>query len=543
MQNNQSKNLRAPLPHGHIDPKPDMWVQEAIFGHRFINEQLPFMLVLEALSVCRSDQVDYSNNPLGTIHSETRIFSRDKAKPGYHENLVITIPRQGPLRYLLFAAKSIAEIEKDNPNLSKRELFERWISEINEGYSNAIGIELGKTFAYLEHFASDPDCTNMLDQAIGILQGLRVDALNERRWTSQFTVPHGPHLLFHDLDHRHRLALDRRFFGRGGEMVYLMLNRSCYAEELAPLIHRVFFSPGNQLDMMAEKLSDEPDSPIQAKIGYLPLESHAAYDRMAEDWKTILDVPGTGPAQALRPLSDMTALNLVCYFIERAGDVLGGKNFKVIPLDMSDGGNRSLRSLAKEYLKRTKNIIDRAVEQYIRQEIVKTSEWQNLKKNPASQARSKLAQDAIKKAFLYQKIQNIQNIRKPDELLERFISLALKRTHNQISRLIEPLGKQAGFVTAKKGVGTWFNVSDEFLASLVQSNVSKPQTAGEFLERLYQRYGLVIGPQEAEKAFPSGDIDITMFEANLQALEHRLQGLGFVRRLSDDVAFVFNPYS
>lgn len=540
MPNDNDINSSKLLPSDHIDPKPDMWVQEAIFGHRFVADQLPFMLVLEVLSVCRSDQVDFSKNSF-EVHSDTQIFRRDKARPGHHETLDVIIPKQGPLRYLLFAAKSLAELREENPHCSKQELFSNWIANINEGYGNAVKKKPGESFSYLEErFAKDPDCTDMLDQAIGILQCLRIDALNERRWTSQFTVPHGPHLIFHDLDGR--LSVDRRFFGRGGELVYLMLNRSRHAEELAKLIHNVFFPSDNSLDKMARLLSSEPDSPVRAKIGYLPLLEHPSYDRMAEDWKSILTLPGAGPAQALLPLSNMTALNLVCYFSERAGEVLEG-SFKVIPLDVTDGENRNLRSLAKEYLKRTKNVIDEAVEQYIQQKIEKDPHWLNLRKNPDVKARSDLAKEAIQSTFGYKKIQKDQAVRSPEEWLEQFIALALKRTHNQISKLIEPLGKQAGFVTARRSVGTWFNASDEFLESLVLANISGPLTVDDFIGRLYERYGLVIGPQEARMAFPGGDIDITMFEDNLQRLEHRLQGLGFVRRLSDDVAFVFNPYS
>jgi len=533
-----------PLPHDHIDPKPDMWVQEEIFGHRFVADQLPFMLVLEALSVCRSDQIDIQS---GEIYPDTRIFIHEKAKPDYHENLRITVPKQGPLRYLLFAAKAITEIREDRPYLSENELFDHWIQEINEGYRNAVKKTGVDTFSYLKkRFSSYCDCTSMLEQAIKILKGLQIDALNNRRWTSKFLVPNGPHLLFHDMDGR--MSVDRRFFGRGGEMVYLMLNRSQHAKKLAPLIHRIFFPDDNQLNRIAKLLSCyDSNAHFQSNIGYLPLLNHPSYDRLAEDWIAILDIPGTDPAQALRPLSDMTALNLVCYFIERAGEILGNglsnETFKVIPLDVSDGGNRKLRSIAKEYLKRIKNIIDQAVVQHIHHKIEKTSQWRNLPDTPKAESRSNLAREAIIEAFNSKKITIDDSvIRSPEEWRDHFVNMALKRTHNQTSRLIEPLGKHAGFITGRRSIGTWLNASDEFLESMVLANVSKPMTVWEFLDQIYRRYGLVIGPSEARSAFPGGDIDITLFEANMQELERRLQGLGFVRRLSDDVAFVFNPY-
>ena len=64
----------------------------------------------------------------------------------------------------------------------------------------------------------------------------------------------------------------------------------------------------------------------------------------------------------------------------------------------------------------------------------------------------------------------------------------------------------------------------------------------EFLENLYQRYRIVIGPNEAIKEFPQLPCDILSFEENSRAFERRLTKLGYVKHLSDDCAFVSNPY-
>ncbi|MCY4208458.1 MAG: hypothetical protein OXD29_10985, partial [Roseovarius sp.] len=68
----------------------------------------------------------------------------------------------------------------------------------------------------------------------------------------------------------------------------------------------------------------------------------------------------------------------------------------------------------------------------------------------------------------------------------------------------------------------------------------KPMELREFLAILYNRYGIVIGPQEACKAF--GRIQVERYKNNLAALESRLADLALSERLSDDCAFVINPY-
>ena len=66
----------------HVNKRPiDMWVQEAIFGHRFIEEQKPFMLVLEMLNVCSALQVDKK----GEVYGQMYIFDHAPASERDHE--------------------------------------------------------------------------------------------------------------------------------------------------------------------------------------------------------------------------------------------------------------------------------------------------------------------------------------------------------------------------------------------------------------------------------------------------------------------------
>ena len=57
-----------------------------------------------------------------------------------------------------------------------------------------------------------------------------------------------------------------------------------------------------------------------------------------------------------------------------------------------------------------------------------------------------------------------------------------------------------------------------------------------FLERLWRRYGFVIGSEAGRQEFANANYE--HFKANQRLLEDRLRILGLLKRLSDDCAFV-----
>jgi hypothetical protein len=63
-----------------------------------------------------------------------------------------------------------------------------------------------------------------------------------------------------------------------------------------------------------------------------------------------------------------------------------------------------------------------------------------------------------------------------------------------------------------------------------------------FLQLLFDRYGLLIGDQQALPFIENGSADQEDFSDNAQSLEDRLASLGLLRRLSDSCAYVENPF-
>ncbi|WP_282610848.1 hypothetical protein [Pelagibius sp. Alg239-R121] len=525
------------LTDNHINKRPiDMWVQEAVFGHRYIEEQKAFMLVLEVLSICRALQIDGS----GTSYEANRIFSHPKSSENEHESFKVPVRKMGALRYILFQDSSLERINYAE-NLTPEERLEQWVEELNRGYK-ATARKDTVDFKYLSTRFGDRFFEVL--QAVRILRGLELDVIHNRRWTSRFLVPRGPNLQFADV--KEDFSADRRFFGRGGEMVYLMLNRSSQADELAALLKTQFFGTEDSLNKIAAELAPPktPDSDASdgGVVGYLPLKHHSSYERMAGDWVSILNLSELPTPQKLDPLFRMTALNLVRYFVDRAHEVAESPVRDPIPLDLTGGAKSDLRDLSRSYLKRQRQLIEDAVENFIIQSLDGMPKWQQAHTHPDLEQRSNLAKQAIREAFNTNIYDSETGAKEPTAWRSDFLKAAKGRSRNNVSTLIEPLGKQTGFVLARRGVGSWFAGSDEFIEALVLANVTRPVTIMEFMSSLYERYSIVIGPREAGIAFDRPPCDISSFEDNLKAFERRLTGLGYVKRLSDDCAFVSNPY-
>lgn len=513
--------------------KPDMWVQEAIFGHRFIEEQKPYMLVLEVLSVCGS-----------VLRNSGELFSHGPVDESRDEAITASIAKRGPLRFLLFEDTSLDKI-RQNESLTEDEKLDRFVKELNKGFRGRAKID--NAFNYLRerfHGRFSP-----LVQAIDILRSMEIDALTSRRWTSRFLAPRGASLLFSDIDIK--LSADRRFFGRGGELMYMMLNRSTHASEAAHLIKKEFFSNEDPMDRLLKEIdpgSDERTGDVP--LGYLPLIYHKSYDRLAEDWISVLKLAGLPSPQKFEPLFRLSALNLVRYFMERAAEVSfpetdGLPIVEPIVLDVSGGAISDMRRRTISHLRRVRETIDEAVAAYIKTEIEKQPKWKRAKKHSDIDMRFKLAVEAIQEAFHTNALDKEKlSRRSPEACLSFFLKKATSRSRNNISTLIEPLGKNAGFITARTGSGTWFDGSDEFLEALVIGNTgAEAETIDHFLARIFDKYQIVIGPNEAAKAFVKRSFDPSSFEENMREFERRLTGLGYVRRLSDDCAFVSNPYA
>jgi hypothetical protein len=100
--------------------------------------------------------------------------------------------------------------------------------------------------------------------------------------------------------------------------------------------------------------------------------------------------------------------------------------------------------------------------------------------------------------------------------------------------------EQIGLAASRQGASRWYAMSDGLLEALVMSNVREPMEFEVFLAKLDARYGFVIGSEVARQRYAS--VNDEHVKENQRHLENRLRMLGLLKRLSDDVAFVLNPF-
>ena len=99
--------------------------------------------------------------------------------------------------------------------------------------------------------------------------------------------------------------------------------------------------------------------------------------------------------------------------------------------------------------------------------------------------------------------------------------------------------EQIGLAT-RRGASRWYVLGDPLLEAVVLGNVAAPVEYEAFLALLHDRYGFVIGTEVAGRRYTH--VNYQQVKANQQHLEDRLRMLGLLKRLSDDCAFVINPF-
>jgi len=105
------------------------------------------------------------------------------------------------------------------------------------------------------------------------------------------------------------------------------------------------------------------------------------------------------------------------------------------------------------------------------------------------------------------------------------------------------IGRAIGLVAPRRGPQVRFALGDTLLKTLVMAVLSRgaaPLAFGKLLERLYDRYGIVVGPGEAREAGLVERLRINeeYYTRNRDALLARMQRAGLLTQYSDATALV-----
>ena len=491
----------------------NVWVDEAIWGHRLYNDQTPWLVFLEFLAIFRS------RNSEGLALNE---YKRDNA----HETFTYHIPRLIPLRQLIFNNPHIRHVETTQTSDS-----ERWRS-------------------WLKTFATDDDFSYLQDRfgsfarlarVIEFFQTTGIESHRQRRWSSRFLFPYGPNCLYADLPANVERSPDRRFFARSGELLYLMLNRSGAGAEIAKAISEKLLRNQDTWNRVVTALLPEgfrvDSNLISSTIGYLPYAKRPEYAALAKTWMSLLQLDLSGET-LLDPLMRLSALHILLYMLRRGNEEVGDTREPKLVLEIASPRKTTMFELSEENFGANRMLSTRAVRAHV--EAAKADgRW---KEALEARAPADAVRDYLTERFEWDPDDG-PPAGDPDTIFDTLRNYSEKRHQQHLAKVHMEWARRIGLAVSRRGVGTWYSPDDSLLKSLVMCVVDEGREEyHRFLAKLYDRFRLVIGASEAECAFGHLPIDQNAFMQNTQRLEQRLRTLGLLRRLSDDCAYVENPF-
>jgi len=496
------------------DARRQMWVDEAIWGHRLYDEQSPWLTVLEFLTV------------LHARHGEPLV------EPPDHD-LTYRPQQQFCLRTLLFNNQSLEEVR--GLGLHDSDAWSRWeASFLRKPGSHDSGqvTRLRQAFSSFDDFA----------RVISLLRGMSHESLSNKRWTSRFVFPFGRAALYEDLrqESAETFSADRRFYARTGELLYLMLCRSGRGPQLLPKLEALFLGETSDFGRLVRVLQGAVDEVASStrQGAYLPHLALPRYEALADDWLRVLNQPLPG-LDCLPHLVAITGLHLLLYFLGRAHAELGRPSTEpTFVLEIVSPKRTAVRELSIASYDDNSSLPRKAVESHVRS-VTAGAEWAAALVAPSPSAAALVV---LRSRFSWSR-DSIPTGVTPDGLLEATVEDALKRHGQHVAGIHAAWSRAIGLASRRASVRNRYAPTDAFLKSLVVCSVDGRCPLERFLETIHERYGLIVGPRQAEPLIRAGAADAEVFSDNAKRLEERLASLGLVRRLSDSCAYVVNPFT
>jgi hypothetical protein len=503
--------LPTPLPPpDSFDQSSSMWVDEAIWGHRLYDEQLPWMVFLEFLNVFH-----YESN-------KGRAFT----EPAGLNTLTYRAAHRLHLRNILFNNPHLAEIRQAFSSDNNR--WDEWLKRMK----SATGIAHAQ-FDYLRHhFHSFDDFC----ETVAIVRSTSLEVNSNKRWTSKFVFPYGQDCLYEDLDNI-ASTNDRRFFGRTGEMLYLMLCRTQHKSKLLKALKERLAKTDSTWDSIMKCLQPAGEEQFSGERAnsFLPYEQHRSFDQLAEDWLAILRL--NIPSFDVFPhLVNLAGLHLITYQLCVSRQLLGLDTPLYLICEVIAPKKTLVREISCDRYQENNLLPAQAVEALVSR-IEKSPAWQQASaENGAFEKCRKILLEKVRWGEDYEGPSD------PEQLITALRQAAMKRHRQHVANIHRNYGREIGLVSRRGTNKLRYAPTDALLKTLLFTNVEKRTELHQFLERLHSRYGIVFSDKQAEQALPKGEFEKKAFQANSRRLEQRLGSLGVLKRLSDGCAYVLNPY-
>lgn len=501
-------------PHPNEHPQNKMWVDEQIWGHRLWDSESPWLLFLEFLCLAEAGLRD------GTLLDEGGVYYPLHFRPY----------KRMHLRNILFNNEALTQIAERFPDNATA--WTRWLAWMED---NAKGVR-SRDFSYLRgRFHS----FHQFVALVGMLRASGVENESNKRWSSRFVFPFGPDALYEDLNITPTGSVSREYinFGLTGEILYKMLCRSRQAEAVRPKLAALLEGKNSWNALLALFQPGGTDDLETRGNSFLPYKEHPTFDRFGEDWLHVLEL-GLPGFDALPHLITLGAMHVLLYQLSVAAS-WGNSRRPYFICEMVAPRKTLVRELSALNYQENNLLPQRAVDAYLRR-VVESDEWLHARSQPGAFALCKEILNA--RVRWPQDAEDYEGCADPDALFDELRRSAANRHRQHVANVHRNFGRDVGLVSRRGTNKLRYAPTDGLLKALIFANVKRRMEYKEFLARLFDRYGFVIGEREAEQVVEKSDFDKKAFQANSQRLEQRLTSLGVLRRLSDACAYVQNPF-
>ncbi|TMN87089.1 hypothetical protein CWB72_16680 [Pseudoalteromonas phenolica] len=482
---------------------------ENIWGHRFRTDQTPSILLFELMCVIES-QLQAKN--VGLINS---IFNPENDKLYFKHRQFFK------LRILIYQNEILETLI--NSKLTDEEKWERQFDHLK-------ALE-GDLFQFkdddIEHIRNNFSTFESFYNAVNILSSLTFDPLSKKRWTSKFIYPISSEYIWCDFDNK-RQSEDRRFFCRGGEIVYLMLCRADHRvrEELEEKFES-WLSPQNNSFAKLANLLVRPEvrkdlklrEEVRKDLGYLPYHQLPIFSEFAQDLSNILSL-------------ELERLDKVKVMIDIIGYHIGNYILSIGESYHNTSNPTELKrpNYLVEILSKVTNSIRKTSIQSI------STQRNKLKRSLATRVGDivSLYEDVIEaETELEDNSDKERKISKQIENAESYLA-----TH--ISNYPNVCFREIGFLSKKNTRSYRYVLTEDFLHSLVLTILGneKRMEYSNFKNDLKERYSIFVDvtPDNYQEVIQR---DLNRNSKNLASL---LYQMGMLRHLSDACSYVINPY-
>jgi hypothetical protein len=497
-----------------------LWLDEAIWGHRLHNVDPTFVL-LEFLTAA-----EYK-------YAVGKLLEEPSATNGKQPEFFYRPAQRLHLRFILsndFTKEAMDTFPSESQDEQRWIFWNDRLTKETESFSAHFAPEK-RDFSYVRNaFNSFSDFAKIVDA----LKGFMIEHRSNKRWSSRFLFPFGPHAVYVDLGNK--LDADYNNFSRTGEILYLMLSRSKHRNGLIPLLER-FFDDKNPWDILLQALDREPPAEYRERHRqdtFLPYAEHQQFDDLSEDWISLLSL--RIPFHDIVPhLITVSSFHVVLYQLKVACELLDRPQPRFI-CEVVAPSWTTVRKQSIACFDANRSLSLGALEAYINN-FVNNFAWRAAINGDSPVEEAK---EALVDAFGWKSDAAFVS---PDDILQAFRREARERHARHVANVHSTLGRGIGLISTRGRTNrNRYAPSDSFLRAMVLANVSTPVEFREFLDHLYRRYGLAFSKTAAEDALPNSKLSRTDFEHNADRLERRLASLGLLKRQSDGCAYIINPF-